>query len=54
MGKEKHQRTDDSIYIIVIRAFMWFYYHKNINFIYPFVLEEINLGELLTENDSKL
>ena len=29
---------------------MWFYYHKIINFMYPFVFEQINLGELLTEN----
>ena len=29
---------------------MWFYHHKVINFIYPFALEQINLGEMLTEN----
>ena len=29
---------------------MWFYHHKIIYFIYPFVLEQVNLGELLTEN----
>ena len=29
---------------------MWFYHHKIINFIYPFALEQLNLGEMLTEN----
>ena len=29
---------------------MWFYHHKVINFIYPFVLEHLNLGEMLTKN----
>ena len=29
---------------------MWFYHHKTINFMYPFVLEQTNLGKLLTEN----
>ena len=61
--KGKHQRADYRIYIIVIYTClteikslyslniqMWFYHHKTIKFIYPFVLEQINLRELLTEN----
>ena len=55
MGKGKHQRTDDSKTLIVIDICFsliksLFYHHKIINFMYPFVLEQINLGELLTEN----
>ena len=29
---------------------MWLYHHKLINFMYPFVLDQINLGELLIAN----
>ena len=63
MCKGKHQRTGDSICIIVtntcfplIKSFyslkiqMCFYHQKTINFIYPFILEQINFVELLTEN----
>ena len=57
-GKGKHQRTDDSTCICIIvsgtcfslikslcclKLQIWFYHHKIINFIYPFVLEQINL-----------
>ena len=58
--KRKHQRTDDSICLIIIdtcitsikslyslKIHMWFYHHKTINFFDPFILEQINLGELL-------
>ena len=61
--KGKHRRTGDSTCIIVmntcitlikslysIKVQMWFYNQKTINFIYPFVLEQINFLELLTEN----
>ena len=61
VGNGQHQRTDDSIYVIgtcfslikslySLNIYMWFYRHKIINFIYPFVFEQIYLGELLTEN----
>ena len=63
MGKGKHQKTDDSMCIIVIgtcfallkflynlKLQMWFYYHKITNIVYPFVLEDINVVKLLTEN----
>ena len=54
VGKGKHQRTDDSLSIIVIDACfslikslyslkiqMWFYHHKIVNFMYPFVLKKV-------------
>ena len=63
MCKGKHQRTSDSTCITVINTCfslikslyslkiqMWFYNQKTINVIYPFVLEQINFVELLTEN----
>ena len=53
MGKGKHQRTDDSISIIVIdtcftlikslyclKIQIWLHDHKIINFIYPFALKK--------------
>ena len=63
MCKGKYQRTDNSVCIIVINTCiplmkslyslkiqMWSYHHKTINFIYSFVLDQINFVELLTEN----
>ena len=53
VGKGKHQRTDDSLSKIVIDACfslikslyslkiqMWFYHHKIVNFMIPFVLKK--------------